>query len=318
MATITGAHSTYDEDGIGNREDLGDIIFDVSPTETPLLTMMGKKKATAVKHEWLKDVLAAAADNKNIEGSDATGEAASARSRIDNYCQILDKTPVVTGTQESVDSAGIKSEMAYQVARRMREMKRDMEFAFVGQTNVKVAGSTSVEREMASLDAYMVTNNQLAGGSSAPTGDGTDVSDYAGANRALTETILKAGLQSLYTNSGGNMEVNMLVTAAQKGVVSAFTGSATRYVTTEDKKLVASIDVYVGDFHTVRLVPDRYLKTGNSFIIDPEYIKLAQLRTLRSYDLAKTGDSIRKQLIWEATLEVCNEAAHVLIGDLTT
>jgi len=318
MAIATGAHSTYDEDSIGNREDLSDVIFNVAPTETPLLTMMKKKKATAVNHEWLQDTLANAADNKALEGGDATGVAAAARVRRNNYCQILDKVPVVTGTQEAVDKAGIKSEMAYQVAQRMREMKRDLEFALLGQSNAKVAGAAGTEREMGSLDAYLVTNNQLAAGSSAPTGDGTDVADYAGTNRAITETILKAGLQSLYTNSGGNMNVNMLVTAAQKGVISTFDGSNTRYMDISEKKLNASIDVYDGDFHTVRIIPDRYLQTGNSFIIDPEYIALAELRKLHSYDLAKVGDSIRKQLIWECTLEVCEQKAHVLIGDLTT
>jgi len=197
-------------------------------------------------------------------------------------------------------------------------MKRDLEYALVGVSNAKVAGNETTAREMGSLDAYLLTNNQLASGSSAPTGDGSDVSDYAGVDRALTETIVTAGLQSLFVNSGGSENVNMLVTAASKGVVSSFTSSATRYVTTDDKQLTASIDVYDGDFHTVRIIPDRFLKTGNAFIIDPEYLKLANLRNIHSFNLAKLGDSIRKQIVWETTLEVCNEAAHVLIGDLNT
>jgi len=318
MAIATGAHSTYDETGKGNREDLSDIIKDVSPTETPLLTMIGSTKAKATKHEFLVDALAAAADNKHLEGGDATGTDPDARVRRDNQSQILSKISVVTGTQEYVDKAGVKSEMAYQMARRMKEMKRDLEHAMVGLSNPKVVGAEGTEREMGSLDAYLFTNNQLASGSSDATGDGTDVSDYAGSNRAFTETILEAGLQSLYTNSGGNMNVNLLVTAAPKGVVSSFTSSATRYVTTDDKRLTASIDVYDGDFHTVRVIPDRFLKTGNAFIIDPEYIKLADLRKIHSFDLDKLGDSERKQIVWETTLEVCNEKAHVLYGDLNT
>jgi len=318
MAIATGAHSSYDELGKGNREDLKDIISDVSPTETPLLTMMGTSKAKATKHEWPKDILAAAAANAALEGGDVSGADPAARTRIDNYCQILTKNSVVTGTQEVVDKAEVKAEMAYQMARRMKEMKRDLEYALVGVSNAKVAGNETTAREMGSLDAYLLTNNQLASGSSAPTGDGSDVSDYAGVDRALTETIVTAGLQSLFVNSGGSENVNMLVTAASKGVVSSFTSSATRYVTTDDKQLTASIDVYDGDFHTVRIIPDRFLKTGNAFIIDPEYLKLANLRNIHSFNLAKLGDSIRKQIVWETTLEVCNEAAHVLIGDLNT
>lgn len=316
MAIATGAHSTYDEDDIGNREDLSDVIFDVSPLDTPFLSMMGRTKATAVTHEWLTDVIEAAADNKALEGGDATGVAVDPRVRRNNTCQILDKVPVVTGTQEEADSAGVKSEMAYQVARRMKAIKRDLEFAMIGQSNAKVTGAAATAREMASFDAYLTTNNQLATESSAPTGDGTDVSDFAGVDRDLSETILTAGLQSLYTNSGGNSSVNMLLTAAQKAKFSAMTANATRYVTNDQKELVSSVDVYVGDFHTVKAVPDRQLQSGISFIVDPEYVKLAELRKLHSYDLAKQGDSHRKQLIWECTLEVCNEKAHVLIGDL--
>ncbi len=318
MAIATGAHTTFDEDNIGNREDLGDIIFNVAPTETPLLTMMKKKKASAVNHEWLQDTLAAAADNKGLEGGEFTGVAAAARVRRNNYCQILKKEPVVSGTQESVDKAGVKSEMAYQVGQRMREIKRDMEFAMTGQSNAKVAGDSTTEREMGSVDAYLKTNNVVVSPSTSATGDGTDVSDYAGTNTALTETILNTALSNIFTNSGGNSSVNMLMTAATKKVFSTFTGAGTRYAATDDKQLVASLDVYVGDFHTVRAMPSRFCKTGLAFIIDPEYIALAELRRLYTIDIAKTGDSIKKELIWEATLEVSEEKAHALIGDLTT
>jgi hypothetical protein len=320
MATLTGAHSTYDEpiSTGGNREDLSSILWDVSPTETPVLTMCGKNTATGTNHEWLTDTLAAAAANAAIEGEDVTGVQAASRVRLGNYTQILDKTAQVSGTQEKVlKGGGVKSEMAYQLARRMKEMKRDGEFAIVGVSNPKVAGAESVAREMGSLDAYLVTNNQLAAGSSAPAGTGADVSDYAGTDRALSETILKAGLQAMFTNSGGNESVNMIVGPADKTIVSSFTSSATRYVTTDDKKLVASIDVYVGDFHTVRVIPDRFIKSGLAFIIDPEYLKISELRPIQSYDLAKNGDNMRKQVIWEWTIEVCNEKAHCLIGDLT-
>lgn len=320
MAMATGAHTTYDENDIGNREDLSDIIFDVSPTDTPLLTMMGRSKATSTKHEWLVDALAAAADNKNLEGGDATGVAATARARKDNYCQILSKIPVVSGTQEDgAVKAGIKSEMAYQMARRMKEIKRDLEYAMIGLSNVKVAGGATTSREMGSLDAYMKTNNVVVSPSTTPTGDGSDVSDFAGTNTALTETIFNTALTNLYTNSGGNSSVNFVCTAGQKKVFSTFVGNATRFVDSSgDKKLVAAVDIYVGDFHTVKAVTSRQAAAGRGYIIDPEFIKLAELRKIFSYDLAKTGDSVRKQIIWECTLEVGNEKAHAMIGDLTT
>jgi hypothetical protein len=319
MATLTGAHSTVEEPiGTGgNREDLSDVINDVSPTETPVLMMMGQTKAEAVNHEWLVDELEDAADNKKIEGEDTSATGPASRGRLGNYVQIMSKQAFVTGTQERVKKAGIKSEIAYQIARRLRAIKRDGEFAVVGQSNAKVAGTRTVAAEMASLDAYLVTNNQLAATSSDPTGDGTDVSDYAGTDRALTEAIFKAALQALFDNSGGNSNVNAVVSSTDKGIISTFDASATRNVTTDKKKLVASIDVYDGDFHTVKIVPDRYVKDGLAFIIDPEYLKKAELTPAFSYDLAKTGDSIKKEIIWEWTLEVCDERAHCLIGDLT-
>lgn len=318
MAIATGAHSTYDEASKGNREDLSDIIADVSPTETPLVTMCGRSKATATKHEFLTDTLTAAASNVHLEGGDMTGTDPAARSRNDNYCQILSKNAVVTGTQEKVDKAGVKSEMSYQMARRMKEMKRDLEYALIGASNAKVAGSEGAGREMGSLDSYLLTNDQVVSASTSATGDGTDYSDRAGTNAAMTETIMKAALQSVFTNSGGNESLNFICSAATKGVVSTFTASSTRYVTTDDKKLTASIDVYEGDFHTVRIIPDRFIQTGDAYVIDPEYIKLAELRAIHSFDVAKVGDAEKKQIIWECTLEVCNEKAHALITDLTT
>ena len=320
MAIATGAHTTYDEASKGNREDLSDLLWDVSPTETPVLTMIGKTTATATTHEWLTDSLGAAAANAVGEGQDMSGSDPSARTRLSNYTQILSKNSVVSGTQEVVaKGGGIQSEMAYQMARRMKEMKRDMEFTLVGQHLAKVAyTSENVVRKMGSLSSYLVTNNKISGSSSAVAGNGADVSNFSGTNRALTDTILNSALSSIFTNSGGNESLNYVCPAATKSVVSTFTASSTRHVTTDDKKLVASIDVYVGDFHTVRIIPDRFCISYCSFVIDPEYLKLAELRKMQAFDIATVGDARKKQIIWEATLEVCNEKAHSMIGDLTT
>ena len=319
MAIATGAHSTYDENTLGNREDLSDLINDVSPAETPLLSMMGRSKATSTKHEFLTDSLSAAADNKSLEGGDATGVAATARARLSNYCQILTKTPVVTDVQEAVAKAGVKSEMAYQMSRRMQEIKKDLEYAIIGISNAKVAGNTTTAPEMGSLDSYMKTNNVVVSPSTTPTGDGSNVSDFAGSDTAFTEAIMNTALTNLYTNSGGASAVNFVCTVGQKKIFSTFVGNATRFVDTSgDKKLVAAVDIYVGDFHTVKAVTSRQAATGRGYIIDPEYLKLAELQKIHSFDLAKNGPALRKQIVWTCTLEVCNEKAHAMIGDLTT
>jgi hypothetical protein len=321
MAQAVGAHSSYDEPIAtgGNREDLSDVLFDVSPTETPFITAIKKNKATGTSHDWLTDVLADPAENAQIEGNDSAAVDATPRQRLSNFTQILTKNAVVTGTQERVlKGGGIKSEMAYQVARRMKEMKRDCERAMVGVATAKVAGNDTTARKMGSFQTYMTAANFFGGATfTAPTGNGA-TAGTGGTPRLLTEDIFKAGLQKLWTNSGGNENIIGLCGSFNRGVVSSFTSSSTRYVTTDDKKLVASIDVYDGDFHTVTVAPDRYSDPSSMFLIDSEYAAVSDLRPIFTTDLAKNGDSTRKQIVWETTLEMCNPLAHVQIAGLTT
>ena len=117
MTTPQETFSSYE--AIGNREDLEDVIWDVSPTETPFASRIAKIKATAVFHEWQTDALAAAATNIQVEGADAVASTAAPTVRLRNYCQIFSKSPRVSGTQESVDKAGRESEMSYQVMKRI-------------------------------------------------------------------------------------------------------------------------------------------------------------------------------------------------------
>jgi len=315
MTQATGAFSTYD--AIGNREDLGDMIFDVSPTETPFLSAIKKKKATATNHEWQTDALTAASGvNAHIEGDDATPVAPAATTRLGNYTQILKKHAVIPGTQEAVLKAGRKSEMAYQVARRLKEMKLDWEMSAIGTVaigNAKVAGNDTTAREMGSVYTYVLSNASFGTSGAVSTGDGTDLVT-AGTDRDFTAAILDATLASAYAN-GGNPSM-LLVSPTNKTVVGDFTaGGATRYVTTDESKLNTSIDVYVGDFHTLKVVPSRQIIGDNAIALDPEYMAIAELRGMATKDLAVTGDSIRKEITWESTLEVCNEAAHGFVFD---
>ena len=316
MAQTQGAHSSYDEPIAtgGNREDLSDVLFDVSPTETPGITAIKKGKSTATSHDWLTDVLEDPEENAHIEGDDASPVAVASRQRLSNYTQIFKKHAVVTGTQEKVlKGGGIKSEMAYQVARRMKAMKRDCEYAIFGLSNAKEAGDDATPREMGSFDTYIVDGYVGTPG----TGNGIDTPTPA-ASAALDEEKLKEGLELLWNNSGGNENVIALCGSHVRGVISTFTAASTRYVTTDDKKLVASIDVYDGDFHTVTVTPDRYSDPASLFIIDPEYAALADLRGASAKDLSVTGDSSRKEIVWETTLEVCNPDAHVILSGLAT
>lgn len=314
MAQVTGTFSTYD--AVGNREDLIDNIFDVSPTETPILTAIGKTKAKATKHDWQVYALAAAADNAHVEGDEATFSAPNPTTRVDNQTQILKKTIIVSGTQEAVDKAGRNSDLAFYQDKYLKELKRDLERAIVGVNNAKVVGNDTTPREMGSLQSYVNTNTSFGAGGADPTGDGSDARTD-GTQRAVTESILEDVLQDIWVNSTGD-QLKLVVGAHNKGAVSDFTTAATRYVSSDNKKLVASIDVYDGDFQTVTLCPDRFSRSRDALLINPQYLKLAELRGMQSKELARTGDAEKHQMLMECTLEVCNEAAHGIIADLTT
>lgn len=314
MSQPANTFSTYG--AIGNREDLSDIVYDVSPTETPVLSMLPRGKATATKHEWQTRALTAASgSNFVIEGDDATTDASTANTRIYNYCAISDKVARVTGTQEEVNKAGATSEMARQMEDRMRELKKDIETILL-QNVAYVAGDDSTARKSAGLSTYIKTNISKASDGTAATGNGSDIYT-TGTARALSESLVEAAL-SLAWDNGGNPTMGVL-NSFQKRKVAAFSGSSSKEMDGSSKKVVNSVDIYIDPLgNEIRFVPCRQAPAGTIFMIDPEYMKFCTLRNFKTTDLAKTGDSIRKQIIAEYTLEVCNEKAHAAVYDLAT
>lgn len=319
MAQVTGAKSTYQEPihTGGNREDLSDVLYDVSPTDTPFLTMCKKGKADGTYHEWLTDELEEPAKNAVVEGHVAEPKKAGSRTRIGNYTQILEKTASVTGSQEKAKKGGgIKSEMAYQVTRRMKEIKRDLERTVIGASpQIAKAGSDSVAREMASFVNFMNDDSYMALASSGvtkPTGDGKTQA-VPGALTVFTEDHLIAALAKMWTNTSGSENISAIMGASIRGKFSKFQSSATRYVSTDNARLQASIDVYDGDFHTVTAVPDRYSNPASVFLVDWDYVSIDDYRPIFTQDLATTGDGKSKQIIWETTLKVGNPKAHMVI-----
>jgi len=314
MALPSNTHTTFAS--VGNKEDLSDIIYDVTPYETPALSSMAKTKATGVKHEWQTHALTASSGtNKVLEGDDATTDAATVTARVYNYRQISDKVARVTGTQEVIDKAGRKSEMAFQMQARMRELKRDVETRLLGNY-ASVAGNSTLAPECAGLQAWVKTNIDKAADATASAGNGTDI-HTDGTARALQESQVEACL-SLAWDNGGNPTVGYL-NSFQKRKFASFSGSSTKTSDGDKKKVVNSVDIYVDPLgNEVRLVPCRQVPTDVIFFVDPEYVKFATLRDFKSFDLAKTGDSERKQILVEYTLEVCNEKAHAAVYDLAT
>jgi len=305
---------------IGQREDLADVIYNISPTDTPFMTSVGKTAATAVYHEWQTDSLAAVnVSNAVVEGATASDATISPTTRIGNRTQISQKTIKISGTLETVNKAGRKSEKAYQLAKASSEIKRDME-AILLSNQVASAGNSSTARVLGGLQTWL--NSNYSGGTSGTAGSLGTTARVTGTDRAFTSTILNNVIQSTYTN-GGSPTI-LMVTPAQKVVASTFAGIATRFKDVPNNvqaAIIGAADVYVSDFGTISIVPNRFIpNTDNddvAFLLDPEMAAVAYLRPFQTNELAKTGDADVTQLLVEYTLEVKNEAAHGIIADLT-
>jgi len=306
---------------IGMREDLSDVIYNISPTDTPFMSTVGKTKATAVYHEWQTDSLAAAAANAAVEGADASTATLSPTTRVGNRTQISQKTIGVTGTLEAVDKAGRKSEKAYQLAKASSEIKRDMEFTLLNNTVQSNGTAGSTARVLGGLQTWLATNGDFGTGGSA--GASGTTARTNGTNRTFTEDILKTVIKEVF-EAGGSPKI-LMVTPAHKQTVSAFAGiAAQRYMAPSDAPttIIGAADIYLSDFGSVSVVPNRFMVSGNSandvaFVLDPEYAAVAYLRPFFTNELAKNGDSDRTQLLVEYTLEVKNEAAHGICADLS-
>ena len=299
---------------IGQREDLTDVIYDISPTDTPFMSSIGKTKATATFHEWQTDALAAPALGGAVEGADASTMTATPTSRVGNRTQIFTKAVSVAGTLEAVDKAGRKSEKAYQLAKVSAELKRNIELTLLSN-QVAAVGNSSTARTLGGLQAWLNTNGDF--GTDGVAGSGGTTARVNGTNRTFTEALLKTVVAEVYT-SGGTPKV-LMVNPTHKQTVSAFAGiAAQRYMAPGNTPttIIGAADVYMSDFGTMSVVPNRFMRTREALVLDPEYAALAYLRPFQTNDLAKTGDSENTQLLAEVTLEVKNEAAHGIIADL--
>jgi len=310
MPTFT-AHTA-----IGQREDLIDVIYDISPTETPILSTLARTKATAVFHEWQTDILAAAtAANAAVEGADPSAATISPTVRLGNYCQIVQKTIQVSNTLEAVNKAGRKSEKAYQLSRASQELKRDME-TIITANQGRDAGSASAARKLGSILSWLKTNTSAGTSGTDPTTIGVSTRSD-GATRTFTETLLKTVVAEAF-DSGGNPKL-LVVGSGLKQKASSFAGIADqRYNAPANAPttILAAADVYLSDFGQLAITPDRFMRTRDALLLDPEYAAVAYLRPFATNELARTGDSEKTQLIAEFTLEMRNEAAHAIVADL--
>lgn len=322
MAQVTGTFDTFS--AIGEREDLQDVIYNISPTETPFLSNASRMNATGVFHEWQTDSLAAAAANASIEGNDASFTTASPTTRVGNYCQISSKTVLVSGTLDAVDKAGRKNELSYQLAKRGKELKRDMEFILTQNQNSS-AGSSAVARNLGGLESWLATNEtkNTAADSTATTpgySSGTVASPIDGTTQTtITEANLKLAIQRAWTQ-GGDPKV-VIAGPFNKQKISAFSGIATQYRDNPQvgpAVIIGAADVYVSDFGEHQIIPDRFNRERTVLVLDMDYLGVAYLRPMQQKELARTGDAEKRLLLAEYTLVVKNEAASAKVSNVAT
>ena len=317
MAQPTNTFDSYD--AVGIREDLSDIITNVSPEETPFHTKCRKTTAKNTLVEWQTDALRSSAANAHIEGDETTANAMTATSRLNNRTQIFKNAVTVPDTDEGLDKAGRQREMAYQVLKIAKEQKLDIEKALF-DNNAKVTGSASAARELAGAPSWMITNVDFQSGNSGanPTGDGTDARTDDGTPTAFSQTKFDTVMQSIWEN-GGNPDT-VYLSAFQMNKALAFTGNNNQRSNVQggDERVIKSLAVYVTPWGTVEFVPSRENRSRDVFIMQDDMWEVAVLRPTKNVELAKTGDSSKRQVVTELTLCAKNEKANGIIADNTT
>lgn len=322
MAQVSGTTDTLDL--VGTAEDVEDIIYDISPEDTPLLQMAKRVSVSAIQHQWQTDSLAAAAANRQVEGDDASFTTASPTTMLSNYCQIARKTVIVSETADVVRKYGRAKELARLTTKYGKEIKRDIEFA-LAQNQASSTGGSSTARSSAGLESMIAGNRIVASGNTTGTTPGYSGGVWAAptdgtATVTLTETHLIDALEAAWTD-GGDPSIIMTGTY-QKRKIAAFSG-ANKYAgfyndsaRAAQGAIIGGVDIYISDFGEHKIKLNRFMRGRTLFCLDPEYISMGVLRPMKLTDLAKTGDANKKMLITEFCLVVGNPDSHAKIQDL--
>ena len=316
MAQPANTFDSYDQVGI--REDLSDIITNITPEATPFFSKCGKTTANNTLVEWQTDSLRNSAANAHIEGDATTAQAAVATVRLNNRTQIFKNAVIVSDTDEGLNKAGRQREMAYQIVKIAKEQKLDIEKALF-DNNAKVAGNATTARELAGAPSWMTTNVNFVSASSGanPTGDGTDARTDSGAPTAFSQTKFDTVMQSIWENGGEPDTVYL--SAFQMNVALGFTGNNNQRsnVQASDERVIKSLAVYTTPWGTIEFMPSRENRSRDVFIMQDDKWEVATLRPTKNTELAKTGDNTQRQIVTELTLCAKNEAANGIIADNT-
>jgi hypothetical protein len=313
MPQVANTFATFNS--TRNREQLMNNIWNVSVSETPFVKLIGKEKVDGVFVEWNTDSYAPGAANKVEQGNQSVVNAVTPTVRLGNRTQISEKTFGITGTQEEVEKAGQKSDYGYQLAKKMVELKKDVEFGCL-QNTTAIPASAGVAPQARGLFGFM-DNNVALGATGVAANPVTNTAAVDGTQRAFTETLLKGVLQSMFDNGADLDSCYLLLPSSQRTVFDTFLAGQTRFDKAEDKTLTATLEVYIGPFGRVKAVNARHMRQREVAVINPDYLALGTLRAMKDTELAKIGDTRNVLVNTEWTLINKNTKAHGAVLDLS-
>lgn len=298
MPTVANTLKTYDQ--VGKKEDFEQVIYDITPTQTPFLSSIGSSTAEATLHQWMQDSLAVVGSNILVEGADAGAASTVTQVVKSANTQIFGKVVQVSGTAEAIGLHARTSDLANAIAKAGKELKRDIEHSFVGLGQAGTAGSGSAGRQLTSAA------NQIS----------ATTTNTAGSNRTLTEALILDVLEKTYNEGAEPNQIQ--VTPSHSLIVAGFAATSGR---TRDfdtgTKLVNAVDIYVSPFGSVSIVPNRFLQANTALVLDTEYWSRAVLRPMQTIQLSRTGDSDKRQMLTELTLVCKSDIASGKIDALT-
>lgn len=318
MALLTNASTSYDIKTAGTEEDVIDIkeiVYNISPTETPFVNSVGTRNVSNTVFEWITEELSATSTTTDLEGDAISAAAASLTTRNSNVCQIMSRAVAVTGTQSAIKLYGKTSQMAHQMARRTKELKRSVEAALLSN-QARNNGAAATARTSGMIGCWLDTNTDFDAGGADPVTPGSTARTDSAAQRALTAALINTVMQSCYTE-GGEPD-RLMVGPFNKTVVSTLTGRSIAREMIDSNTAGSNVTVFATDFGDLQVMPNRFQRERDAFLISPEYAKVSYLRNFQVSTLGKTADAETKHLVVEMGLEMTQEAAHGGIFDLET
>lgn len=282
----------------GAKEDVLDIISQLTPEETALLSRLGVSGANAAIHSWITDTIdsATATGGSTVEGATAVSRTLADRTRLSNYTQITTETVDISGTQEATSMYGTENEYSYRLEQGMKRWKIMVDRIL--WTSTSASGTSAVARTITGvIDA--IQSNRVTG---------------SGASCALTESQFNQLLQNVAENGGGAPDT-AFARGFNKRRISSFATSNTRYTEVgAEGRIRNTVSIYESDFGTIEILFERYITPNEVAVLTMKDWYISYLRKPFVKPLSDIGDSKRAMIIGEYTLEYRAQAHSGLLS----